>query len=186
MKVSLPAYTAGCDADPKKVACDYPPYTLNKIVRPPSSGEGRRGGDTLIKNFTWTNADQNHVADYIANNNMTPDRGRQEVARRATRPPGRRGCPPPDGRAAHATDHGGGFLTGPPPFPLTHGSPTSDLTRAGAGCPMRTDTAHRGPTSATLAAGWTRCPSRGRGGPRITRSESQPSTEDGPCLHIAP
>ena len=33
VQVKLPAYTDGCDADPKKVACDYPPYTLNKIVR---------------------------------------------------------------------------------------------------------------------------------------------------------
>src|SRR4051794_22950809 len=30
--VTLPAYTAGCDADPKAVACDYPPYDLNKIA----------------------------------------------------------------------------------------------------------------------------------------------------------
>ena len=26
VKVDLPAYTAGCDSDPAKVACDYPPY----------------------------------------------------------------------------------------------------------------------------------------------------------------
>ena len=26
MKVNLPKYTTGCDADPAKVACDYPPY----------------------------------------------------------------------------------------------------------------------------------------------------------------
>src|SRR5262245_18402656 len=31
-KVTLPAYATGCDADPKKVACDYPPYDLNKIA----------------------------------------------------------------------------------------------------------------------------------------------------------
>ena len=33
VKVDFPAYTDGCDADPKKVACDYPPYTLNKAIR---------------------------------------------------------------------------------------------------------------------------------------------------------
>ncbi len=32
VKVKLPAYTAGCDADAAKVACDYPPYDLDKIV----------------------------------------------------------------------------------------------------------------------------------------------------------
>jgi glycine betaine/proline transport system substrate-binding protein len=70
-KVSLPAYTAGCDADPKTVACDYPPYTLNKIV---ATKFVQSGGNawTLVKNFTWTNADQNLVADDIANKNMAP------------------------------------------------------------------------------------------------------------------
>ena len=33
VQIHLPAYTPGCDADLKKVACDYPPYILNKIVR---------------------------------------------------------------------------------------------------------------------------------------------------------
>ena len=32
VKVNLPPYTTGCDADPAKVACDYPPYDLNKVV----------------------------------------------------------------------------------------------------------------------------------------------------------
>jgi glycine betaine/proline transport system substrate-binding protein len=69
-KVNLPPYTAGCDADPKTVACDYPPYTLNKIV---ATKFVETGGDawTLVKNFTWTNADQNLVSDDIANHNMS-------------------------------------------------------------------------------------------------------------------
>jgi glycine betaine/proline transport system substrate-binding protein len=32
VKINLPAYTTGCDADAKKVACDYPPYDLDKIA----------------------------------------------------------------------------------------------------------------------------------------------------------
>ena len=32
VKVNLPPYKEGCDADPAKVACDYPLYDLNKIV----------------------------------------------------------------------------------------------------------------------------------------------------------
>jgi len=69
-KVSLPAYTTGCDADPKTVACDYPPYTLNKIVATKFVENGG-AAYTLVKNFKWTNADQNLVADDIANKNMS-------------------------------------------------------------------------------------------------------------------
>ena len=32
VKVNLPAYKDGCDADAAKVNCDYPPYTLNKLI----------------------------------------------------------------------------------------------------------------------------------------------------------
>ncbi len=70
VQVKLPAFTDGCDADPKAVACDYPLYTLNKIV---ATKFVETGGDayTLVKNFTWTNADQNLVADYITNQGMS-------------------------------------------------------------------------------------------------------------------
>jgi glycine betaine/proline transport system substrate-binding protein len=72
VQIKLPAYTPGCDKDLKLVACDYPPYTLNKIV---ATKFVQSGGDayTLIKNFKWANADQNTVADYITNKNMTPE-----------------------------------------------------------------------------------------------------------------
>jgi len=63
--VSLPAYTTGCDADPKKVACDYAPYTLDKIARKAFVDSGSPAV-TVIKNFTWTNEDQNAVAKDIA------------------------------------------------------------------------------------------------------------------------
>lgn len=65
VKVSLPAYTAGCDADAKKVACDYPDYKLNKIVSTKFSTSGSPAW-TLVKNFQWTNADQNAVSKSIA------------------------------------------------------------------------------------------------------------------------
>jgi glycine betaine/proline transport system substrate-binding protein len=32
-RVLLPAYTKGCDASMKTIACDYPPYALNKVAR---------------------------------------------------------------------------------------------------------------------------------------------------------
>jgi len=70
VKIDLPKYTPGCDADLKKVACDYPPYVLNKIVRTKwldSAGAAA----TFIKNFSWGNKDQNEVADLITNKKMS-------------------------------------------------------------------------------------------------------------------
>jgi glycine betaine/proline transport system substrate-binding protein len=71
-RIALPAYTAGCDADKEKVACDYPETPLNKII---STKFDTSGGDaaTMIKKFNWTNADQNAVADMITNQSMTPE-----------------------------------------------------------------------------------------------------------------
>jgi glycine betaine/proline transport system substrate-binding protein len=72
VKINLPPWTEGCDADPNKVACDYPLYKLNKIVAKKLADSGSTAY-TLIKNFSWTNADQNLVSDYIANQGMTTD-----------------------------------------------------------------------------------------------------------------
>ncbi len=71
-RVKLPEYTAGCDADPKKVACDYPPYVLDKIVSKKFADTGGKAYE-MVKNFTWTNDDQNLVSDYITNQNMTAE-----------------------------------------------------------------------------------------------------------------
>ncbi len=71
-RVPLPAYTAGCDADPQAIACDYPETPLRKFIR---TEFNTNGGDaaTLIKNWKWTNADQNLVADMITNQDMSPE-----------------------------------------------------------------------------------------------------------------
>lgn len=71
-KVKLPEYTEGCDADPEKVGCDYPVYKLDKIVSAKFAKSGSPAYD-LVKNFTWTNDDQNVVAKYIAVDRMTPE-----------------------------------------------------------------------------------------------------------------
>jgi glycine betaine/proline transport system substrate-binding protein len=65
VRVNLPAYTTGCDAVPAKVACDYPPYTLDKIASAKFMSSGS-SAVTLVKNFKWTNEDQNSVAKSIA------------------------------------------------------------------------------------------------------------------------
>src|SRR3954471_15615179 len=72
VKVDLPAYKTGCDADAAKVACDYPVYDLDKIVSAKFAKSGSPAYD-LVKKFHWTNDDQNTVARYIAVDKMTPD-----------------------------------------------------------------------------------------------------------------
>jgi glycine betaine/proline transport system substrate-binding protein len=70
--VKLPEYTPGCDTDPEKVACDYPPYELDKIASKKFMESGSPAAD-LVKNFEWTNEDQNLVAKYIAVDKMSPE-----------------------------------------------------------------------------------------------------------------
>ena len=72
MKVDLPPNTAGCDVDPATVACDYPGYDLDKIA---SKKFADRGGPAyrLVKNFQWSNDEQNTVASFIAKYKMSPD-----------------------------------------------------------------------------------------------------------------
>jgi glycine betaine/proline transport system substrate-binding protein len=72
VKVNLPPYKEGCDADPAKVDCDYPEYTLDKIVATKFAESGSPAYD-LVKKFKWTNDDQNLVAKYIAKDKMDPE-----------------------------------------------------------------------------------------------------------------
>ncbi|MDX3797891.1 ABC transporter substrate-binding protein [Streptomyces sp. AK04-3B] len=72
VKVNLPAYKTGCDADAEKIACDYPVYDLDKIVSAKFAKSGSPAYD-LVKKFNWTNDDQNVVAKYIAVDKMTPE-----------------------------------------------------------------------------------------------------------------
>jgi glycine betaine/proline transport system substrate-binding protein len=71
-KVELPPYKPGCQDDPAKVACDYPETPLKKVV----STEWAQSDSTsvdLVKNFKWTNDDQNLVAKYITADGMSPE-----------------------------------------------------------------------------------------------------------------
>jgi glycine betaine/proline transport system substrate-binding protein len=72
VKIDLPKYTPGCDADPAKIACDYPDYDLDKIVATKFAESGSPAY-TLVKNFQWTNDDQNSVARSIALDGLTDD-----------------------------------------------------------------------------------------------------------------
>ncbi len=75
-KINLPPHAIGCDADPVKVACDYPPYLLDKIV---SKRFAERGGKAyeLVRNFNWSNEDQNAVASDMINRKLTADQAAQ-------------------------------------------------------------------------------------------------------------
>jgi glycine betaine/proline transport system substrate-binding protein len=70
--VTLPPYKVGCDAVAAKVACDYPPYALNKIARVKFMSSGSPAVN-VIKNFKWTNADQNSVAKSLAVDKLTDE-----------------------------------------------------------------------------------------------------------------
>jgi glycine betaine/proline transport system substrate-binding protein len=72
VKVNLPTYTPGCDADPAKVNCDYPEYDLNKLISKKFADSGSPAVQ-LVKNFQWSNDDQNLVSTYIARDGMSPD-----------------------------------------------------------------------------------------------------------------
>jgi glycine betaine/proline transport system substrate-binding protein len=72
VKVNLPPYKPGCDAVPAKVACDYPPYHLNKLISKKFAGSGSPAVK-LVKGFTISNDDQNLVSTDIAEKKMDPD-----------------------------------------------------------------------------------------------------------------
>jgi glycine betaine/proline transport system substrate-binding protein len=72
VRVNLPAYSSGCDAVAAKIACDYPPYNLNKVASVKFATGGSPAA-TLAKNFAWTNEEQNVVAKAIAVDKLSAD-----------------------------------------------------------------------------------------------------------------
>ena len=77
VKVELPAYEDGCQDDPAKVACDYPETTLKKVVSTEWANSDSTAVD-LVKNFEWTNEDQNVVAKYVSEDKMDPEDAAQK------------------------------------------------------------------------------------------------------------
>lgn len=71
--VKLPDYTDGCQADPAKVACDYPDTILKKIYSTQWASKTDDTGVKLVKAFQWTNEDQNIVAKYISQDKMSKE-----------------------------------------------------------------------------------------------------------------
>jgi glycine betaine/proline transport system substrate-binding protein len=77
VRIGLPKYTEGCDADAKLVRCGYPEYILDKIMR---SDFARKNPEAyeLIENFSWSNQEQNEVANYITNDGMSPEQAAEK------------------------------------------------------------------------------------------------------------
>jgi glycine betaine/proline transport system substrate-binding protein len=69
--INLPPYKQGCDSDPAKVNCDYPPYILDKQINAKFAKSGSPAV-ALIKNFHWANDDQNTVTADMARG-MAPE-----------------------------------------------------------------------------------------------------------------
>ena len=81
VKVDLPKYTPGCDADPTKVACDYPPYPLNKVV----SKDFADSGSPAVRPGQELQLDQRRPEPRGQVHRRGPDGpggGREEVGRR--------------------------------------------------------------------------------------------------------
>ena len=82
VQVKLPARFKGCQddekkgGDPKKYACAYPSYRLDKLV---SSDFMKSGSPAMkvVKKFKWTSADQNYVANLISGKKLSKDKAAQ-------------------------------------------------------------------------------------------------------------
>ena len=71
--VKLPTPQPECNSDSKTASCDYPPYPLEKYVSTKAVNDPKKASAVqLLKNWTWTSADQDAVALMIADKHMTP------------------------------------------------------------------------------------------------------------------
>ncbi|HEY7381751.1 MAG TPA: glycine betaine ABC transporter substrate-binding protein [Gaiella sp.] len=79
VRIQLPKRFKACQddekkgGDPKKYACEYPSYPLDKVV----SGKFATSGSpavNVVKKFKWTSADQNFVANLISGKKMQKDK----------------------------------------------------------------------------------------------------------------
>jgi glycine betaine/proline transport system substrate-binding protein len=82
-QIQLPKRFKGCLDDektggpPAKYACAYPSYTLLKFMSKKFATSGSPAV-SVVKKFSWSNADQNAVAGMIAGQHMNPDTAAQK------------------------------------------------------------------------------------------------------------
>ena len=80
VRVHLPKYSPDpkvCPTAASKIRCDYPPYHLNKLVSTKFAQSGSPAYK-LVKNFHWTNEDQDTVAKYISEDHMSQSQAAQK------------------------------------------------------------------------------------------------------------
>ncbi len=76
--VCTTSLTPLCDSNSKSMTCDYPPYNLNKVASTTFVNSGSPAV-AFIKNFKWTNDDQNAVATDISNKMSDDDAAKKWV-----------------------------------------------------------------------------------------------------------
>ncbi|MEU1373890.1 ABC transporter substrate-binding protein [Streptomyces triculaminicus] len=77
VEVKLPKYTDACaekgTADPSTIDCAYPTTPLKKFLNTEFTKKGGKAA-RFLKNFNWTKADQNEVAQMIAEDKLPADK----------------------------------------------------------------------------------------------------------------
>jgi len=71
-EVKLPKRTKGCDTNLDKVSCAYPNYDLRKLMSTEFAESGSPAVQ-FVKNFKWSNADQELVSQQIAGEKVSPE-----------------------------------------------------------------------------------------------------------------
>ncbi len=65
------------EAEPGKHACEYPSYVLDKLVSKKFATSGSPAVK-FVRNWKWTSADQNYVANLIAGKKMKPEKAAEQ------------------------------------------------------------------------------------------------------------
>jgi glycine betaine/proline transport system substrate-binding protein len=83
VRVKLPARTASCQddekkgGDPKRYACEYPSYGLDKLISKEFATSGSPAV-AFIKKFKWSSDDQNNVSNLIAGKKLKPEKAAEQ------------------------------------------------------------------------------------------------------------
>ncbi|WP_406172867.1 ABC transporter substrate-binding protein [Streptomyces sp. NBC_00996] len=77
VEVKLPAFKEGCDADAAKIECGYAETPLQKYLGADFT-KGNKEAAQFLKNFNWTNEQQNEVAALIADKKMSSEKAAEQ------------------------------------------------------------------------------------------------------------
>ena len=80
VKINLPPYVIGCDAEPARSSLRLPALPARQDREHRVRRTGGRAYE-LVRNFVWTNDHQNAVATDIGNGGMSADQAAAEVGR---------------------------------------------------------------------------------------------------------